>query len=203
MKIIYFTTKRLLDILASVLGLIILSPLFLFIALWIKKDSIGPIFFRQERVGLHGKTFFIHKFRSMRVDTEKISQLTIGNDERITRSGKFIRKYKLDELAQLIDVLYGDMSLVGPRPEVPKYMEQYPIETRKIILSIKPGITDLASIAMINENDILAKYEDPHQAYIDVIMPIKASYYLDYAKKNSIFLDIKIILLTILKIFKS
>ncbi|WPA92131.1 sugar transferase [Providencia zhijiangensis] len=154
MKIIYFTTKRLLDILASVLGLIILSPLFLFIALWIKKDSIGPIFFRQERVGLHGKTFFIHKFRSMRVDTEKVSQLTIGNDERITRSGKFIRKYKLDELAQLIDVLYGDMSLVGPRPEVPKYMEQYPIETRKIILSIKPGITDLA---LMNPLMILVK----------------------------------------------
>ncbi|MTC60655.1 sugar transferase [Providencia rustigianii] len=203
MEIIYFFIKRLLDILASILGLIILSPIFLFIALWIKKDSTGPIFFRQKRVGIHGKTFFIHKFRSMKVDTERMSQLTIGDDERITRSGKFIRKYKLDELAQLIDVLYGDMSLVGPRPEVPKYMEKYPPETREIILSIKPGITDLASIAMINENDILAKYADPHQAYIDIIMPIKARYYLDYVKNKSIVLDIKIIFLTILKIFKN
>ncbi|MGO2306648.1 MAG: sugar transferase [Providencia sp.] len=202
-KQVFLLSKRALDIIASICGLIVLSPLFLIISLWIKFDSTGPIFFRQERVGLYGQNFLIHKFRSMRTDTEKVSQLTIGDDTRITRSGKFIRKYKLDELAQLIDVLVGKMSLVGPRPEVPKYMNLYPAKDKAIILSIKPGITDLASIAMINENDILAQYPDPHQAYIDIIMPMKSRYYLEYANKNSIFLDIKIIFLTIFKVFKN
>ncbi|WP_273838837.1 sugar transferase [Providencia rettgeri] len=202
-KQVFLLSKRALDIFASICGLIILSPLFLIISLWIKIDSTGPIFFRQERVGLHGQNFLIHKFRSMRTDTEKMSQLTIGDDARITRSGKFIRKYKLDELAQLIDVLVGKMSLVGPRPEVPKYMNLYPANEKAVILSVKPGITDLASIAMINENDILAQYPDPHQAYIDIIMPMKSRYYLEYANKNSIFFDIKIIFLTLFKIFKS
>ncbi|WP_374446410.1 sugar transferase [Providencia sp.] len=202
-KQVFLLSKRALDIFASICGLIVLSPLFLIISLWIKIDSTGPIFFRQERVGLHGQNFLIHKFRSMRTDTEKMSQLTIGDDARITRSGKFIRKYKLDELAQLIDVLVGKMSLVGPRPEVPKYMNLYPANEKAVILSVKPGITDLASIAMINENDILAQYPDPHQAYIDIIMPMKSRYYLEYANKNSIFFDIKIIFLTLFKIFKS
>ena len=202
MKTHYFFIKRLLDILVSLLGLVILSPLLIGIAIWIKIDSSGPIFFRQLRVGLHGKTFYIHKFRSMTANSEQQGQLTIGNDSRITRSGKFIRKYKIDELAQLIDVLQGTMSLVGPRPEVPKFMNMYPHRIRKQILSVKPGITDLASIEMIDESCILSKYPDPQQAYIDAIMRIKAEYYIKYTQKRSILFDIKVIFMTISKIFK-
>lgn len=165
-------------------------------------DSKGPIFFRQRRVGKDGNEFMIHKFRSMADNTENQGQLTIGNDQRITRSGHFIRKYKLDELAQLIDVIQGTMSLVGPRPEVPKYMNLYPESIRNKILSVKPGITDLAAIEMINENIILAKYDDPEKAYIDIIMPMKSEYYLKYVDSKSIILDIKIIFMTIYKIVK-
>jgi len=165
-------------------------------------DSKGPIFFRQRRVGKDGKEFMIHKFRSMTDNTENQGQLTIGNDQRITRSGHFIRKYKLDELAQLIDVIQGTMSLVGPRPEVPKYMNLYPESIRTKILSVKPGITDLAAIEMIDENIILAKYDDPEKAYIDIIMPMKSEYYLKYVDSKSIILDIKIIFMTIYKIVK-
>lgn len=165
-------------------------------------DSKGPIFFRQRRVGKDGKEFMIHKFRSMTDNTENQGQLTIGNDQRITRSGHFIRKYKLDELAQLIDVIQGTMSLVGPRPEVPKYMNLYPESIKNKILSVKPGITDLAAIEMIDENIILAKYDDPEKAYIDIIMPMKSKYYLMYVDSKSIILDIKIIFMTIYKIVK-
>ncbi|CAM3386089.1 Putative glycosyltransferase [Xenorhabdus nematophila ATCC 19061] len=200
MKLTYDFFKRLFDFISSFMGMVILSPILIFIALWIKMDSKGPIFFRQKRVGKYGKPFYIHKFRSMTLDAEEKGQLTIGNDSRITSSGKFIRKYKLDELAQLIDVLLGTMSLVGPRPEVPKFIDKYPLDIRKKILSVKPGITDLASIEMINENEILSQYPDPHQAYIDIIMPIKAKYYLDYVKQKSFFLDVKIIFKTIYKI---
>ena len=192
--------KRLFDIIASGIGLVLLSPIFAFIAIWIKKDSEGPVFYRQIRVGLHGENFKIHKFRSMRTDADKLGQLTIGNDDRITKSGRFLRKYKLDELAQLIDVFTGTMSLVGPRPEVPEFMDLYPEEERKLILSVKPGITDRASIEMVDENDILGQYEDPRQAYIDIIMPMKAKYYIEYAQNYSLLGDIKLILQTILKI---
>ena len=192
--------KRLFDIIASGIGLVLLSPIFAFIAIWIKRDSEGPVFYRQIRVGLHGENFKIHKFRSMRTDADKLGQLTIGNDDRITKSGRFLRKYKLDELAQLIDVFVGTMSLVGPRPEVPEFMDLYPEEERKLILSVKPGITDKASIEMVDENDILGQYEDPRQAYIDIIMPMKAKYYIEYAQSYSLLGDIKLILQTILKI---
>ena len=192
--------KRLFDIIASGIGLALLSPIFAFIAIWIKRDSEGPVFYRQIRVGLHGENFKIHKFRSMRTDADKLGQLTIGNDDRITKSGRFLRKYKLDELAQLIDVFVGTMSLVGPRPEVPEFMDLYPEEERKLILSVKPGITDKASIEMVDENDILGQYEDPRQAYIDIIMPMKAKYYIEYAQSYSLLGDIKLILQTILKI---
>lgn len=195
-------TKRLFDIICSGLGLICLAPVFLYIILWIKKDSTGPIFFRQIRVGRHGKTFRIHKFRSMYVNTEHQGRLTIGKDPRITPSGHFIRQYKLDELAQLIDVFIGTMSLVGPRPEVPEFMSLYSEEEQKIILSVRPGITDKASIEMIDENSILATYSDPTQAYIDVIMPIKAKYYIEYVNNQSITNDIHIIFLTIKKIIR-
>jgi lipopolysaccharide/colanic/teichoic acid biosynthesis glycosyltransferase len=194
--------KRVFDFVASLLGLITLSPILLFLALWIKIDSTGPVFFRQERVGRHGKIFRIHKFRSMATNTEKESRLTIGQDKRITQVGQFIRHYKLDELPQLIDVLQGTMSLVGPRPEVAEFMDLYPHETRTKILSVKPGITDWAAIKMIDENEVLSKYPDPRQAYIDVIMPMKADYYLQYVAKHSVSEDIRIILATILKIIK-
>ncbi len=202
MNKLYLINKRVIDLTSSFLGLILLSPFLLIIALWIKMDSKGPIFFRQLRVGKNGKNFYIHKFRSMRVDSEKFGQLTIGNDDRVTRSGRFIRKYKIDELAQLIDVFIGTMSLVGPRPEVPKYMSHYSQDVRERILSVKPGITDLASIEMFDENEILSKYDDPVNAYIEIIMPIKASFYLEYIRKQSIIFDIKIIFLTLVKIIK-
>ncbi|MBE8597239.1 sugar transferase [Xenorhabdus sp. BG5] len=200
MKSIYIYFKRFFDFISSFIGIIVLSPILISIAIWIKMDSKGPIFFRQKRIGQYGKPFYIHKFRSMTLNSEQKGQLTIGNDSRITNSGKFIRKYKLDELAQLIDVIQGKMSLVGPRPEVPKFMDKYPLEMRSKILSVKPGITDLASIEMIDENEILSQYPNPHQAYIDIIMPLKAKYYLDYAKQQSFCLDIKIIFKTIYKI---
>lgn len=194
--------KRLFDIFCSSLGLIILAPLLLFIALWIKKDSAGPVFFRQTRVGLHGSLFKIHKFRSMYTESEAKGKLTIGSDSRITPSGHFIRKYKLDELAQLIDVFLGKMSLVGPRPEVPDFMQHYSEEDRNIILSVKPGITDKASIEMVDENDILSKYPNPTQAYIDIIMPIKAKFYKEYVAHHTLMGDIQIIFQTIIKIIR-
>ena len=193
--------KRLFDVLVSGIGLVLLSPVFLLISIWIKCDSQGPVFYRQIRVGKEGSVFKIHKFRTMRIDADKSGQLTIGNDSRITNSGKFLRKYKLDELAQLIDVFIGTMSLVGPRPEVPEFMDLYSDENRKLILSVKPGITDKASIEMVDENEMLGEYDDPRQAYIDVIMPIKAKYYIEYAHTYTFFGDLKLILQTIIKVF--
>jgi len=192
--------KRTFDLVASGIGIILLSPLFFYIAIRIKRDSKGPVFFRQIRVGKNGQNFKIHKFRSMYLDSEVGGKLTIGADDRITPSGHFIRKYKLDELPQLIDVFLGKMSLVGPRPEVPEFMNLYSQENQRIILSVRPGITDKASIEMVDENEILGKYDDPKQAYIDIIMPMKAKYYKEYVRDHNIFGDIKIILLTIKKI---
>ncbi|QBZ83705.1 putative sugar transferase EpsL [Hydrogenovibrio crunogenus] len=192
--------KRLFDFFASLLGLLFLFPIFLIIAILIKLDSKGPVFFRQVRAGLDGKSFRIHKFRTMRVDTESAGRLTVGSDSRITKSGYFLRKYKIDELPQLLDVLIGKMSLVGPRPEVQEFIEEYPVDVRNKILSVRPGITDLASIEMVDENDILAGYEDARQAYIDEILPIKQKYYLEYVDNQSLGLDIRIIFLTIKKI---
>lgn len=192
--------KRVFDIFFSGLGLVALFPVFVVIAIWIKKDSDGEVFFRQVRVGLNGQLFKIHKFRTMAVNTEKQSGLTIGNDKRITNAGKFLRKYKLDELPQLIDVFIGKMSLVGPRPEIPEFMNLYSEHDRRKILSVKPGITDRASIEMVDENEILGKYDNPRQAYIDSIMPMKAKYYIDYANNHNIWSDFVLILRTFLKI---
>jgi len=192
--------KRLFDLFFSFFGLILLTPLFILIALWIKLDSKGSIFFRQERVGLEGVIFKIHKFRTMESSSENQVRLTIGNDSRITKSGQFLRKYKIDELPQLIDVFIGKMSLVGPRPEVSEFIEEYPLEIKDKILSIRPGITDMASIRMVNENDILGKYKNPRQAYIDVVLPIKQKHCLDYVNNHNIWLDLKIIFLTFKKI---
>ncbi|AFN35507.1 sugar transferase [Taylorella equigenitalis] len=193
--------KRIFDILISSLGLIILSPLFLLISVWIKFDSKGPIIFRQTRVGLKGKEFRIHKFRTMIADASKLGgSITIGSDKRITHVGKFLRKYKLDELPQLIDVFLGNMSLVGPRPEVPEFMNKYPDGIREKILSVRPGITDLASIEMIDENEVLSSYDDPQKAYVEFIMPLKANYYIKYAESHTLFGDIGIVIKTIAKI---
>ena len=185
--------KRLFDILVSGIGLICLSPLLLIVALWIKLDSPGPVFYRQVRVGRYNKDFRIFKFRSMRIGSDKGSLVTIGGrDPRITRSGYFIRKFKIDELPQLINVLIGDMSLVGPRPEVRHYVNYWTPEQMHV-LDVRPGITDPASIKYRNENELLEKAEDPEKYYIEVIMQEKIKLYLEYAEKSSFWYDLKII----------
>jgi lipopolysaccharide/colanic/teichoic acid biosynthesis glycosyltransferase len=190
--------KRLFDLVFAGLGLLFLAPLFLLIALMIKLDTAGPVFFRQERVGRFGIHFRIHKFRTMAVNTEaKGLQLTTGNDSRITRTGQWLRKYKLDELAQLIDVVLGKMSLVGPRPEVPRYVAMYPEAARKIILSVRPGITDLASIEFKDENEILTVSEDPERDYIEKILPKKIHLYQKYVSERSLWFDLALIFKTI------
>ena len=184
----------------SCIGLLTLLPVFLVMAVWIKADSKGGVFYRQVRVGLHGKQFRIFKFRSMRLGSDQGSQITIGErDSRITRSGLFIRKYKLDELPQLINVFLGDMSFVGPRPEVPKYVDLYTDAQRKV-LDVRPGITDMASIKYSNENELLGKAEDPEAYYIQTIMPDKLSINLEYVKNHSFAGDIAIIFKTLFKI---
>lgn len=194
--------KRLFDILLSGIGLLIISPLFLIVAIWIKLDSPGPIFYRQVRVGRYNKDFRIFKFRSMRIGSDKGSLVTIGGrDPRITRSGYFIRKFKIDELPQLINVFVGDMSLVGPRPEVRHYVN-YWTEEQMHVLDVRPGITDPASIKFRNENELLAQAEDPEKYYIEVIMQEKIKLYLDYVAKNSLWYDIKLIFQTFWVIIK-
>lgn len=192
--------KRSFDVFASFAGLLVLSPVLILVSIWIKLDSPGPVFFRQVRVGRFGETFRIHKFRTMRVDAESSGRLTIGTDSRITRSGRFLRKSKIDELPQLIDVLSGNMSLVGPRPEVQEFIDCYPDHIRQKVLSVRPGITDKASIEMVDENEMLANYDDARKAYIDIILPIKQTYYLEYVAQQSLLLDLKLIVLTLLKI---
>ena len=182
--------KRLFDIIASALGLIVLSPLFLVLAVWIKVDSKGPVFYRQTRVGWHNKDFRIFKFRSMRVGSDKGSLVTIGGrDPRITKSGYYIRKYKLDEFPQLINVLIGDMSLVGPRPEVRHYVDYWTPEQMRV-LEVRPGITDPASIKFRNENELMAQAGDPEQYYINVIMQEKLRLYLEYVDNQSFLYDL-------------
>ena len=193
--------KRLFDLGAAGLGLLLLSPVLVAIALWIKRDSPGPVFFRQERVGLQGKPFRIYKFRSMRVDNAGL-QITVGEDARITPSGRFIRAYKLDELPQLINVVLGDMSIVGPRPEVPRYVKLYPEAVRTQVLSVRPGITDLASVQYRSESTLLAQSADPERTYIDEVMPAKLALCQRYVQERSFLLDLKIIAMTIAIMFK-
>lgn len=194
--------KRLFDIIASGLGLIVLSPLFLILAIWIKLDSKGPVFYRQVRVGLNNKDFRIFKFRSMRVGADKGSLVTIGGrDPRVTRSGYWIRKFKLDELPQLINVFVGDMSLVGPRPEVRHYVDYYTPEQMHV-LDVRPGITDPASIKFRNENELMEKAEDPEKYYIEVIMQEKIRLYLEYVNHHSFLGDIGLIFKTFWTIVK-
>ena len=194
--------KRLFDIVASGLGLIVLSPLFIILAIWIKLDSKGPVFYRQVRVGYKNKDFRIYKFRSMRVGADKGSLVTIGgHDPRITRSGYFIRKFKFDELPQLINVFVGDMSLVGPRPEVRHYVDYWTPEQMHV-LDVRPGITDPASIKFRNENELMDKAEDPEKYYIEVIMQEKIRLYLEYVSKHSFLYDLALIFKTFWVIVK-
>ena len=190
------------DILISGLGLFALSPLFILVAIWIKLDSEGPVFYKQSRVGKDNKDFQLYKFRSMVTQADMNGLLTVGDhDSRVTRAGYFIRKYKLDELPQLINVFRGEMSLVGPRPEVRKYVDMYTPEQMHV-LDIRPGITDIASIKYRNENDLLAKAENPEQYYIDVIMQDKLRINLEYVKHNSLLNDFKMILDTFVAILR-
>ena len=194
--------KRLFDVLASGLGLLVLSPLFLVLALWIKLDSKGPVFYRQVRVGRNNKDFRIFKFRSMRVGADKGSLVTIGgHDPRVTRSGYFIRKFKLDELPQLINVFLGDMSLVGPRPEVRHYVDYWTPEQMHV-LDVRPGITDPASIKFRNENELMGQADDPEKYYIEVIMQEKIRLYLEYVHNHSFLGDIGLIFKTFWTIVK-
>lgn len=197
--------KRAFDLCAATLGVLLLAPLLAAIALWIRFDSPGPVLFRQVRVGRYGVPFAILKFRTMS-DQPQVQPslqpnlqrlLTVGRDPRITRAGHFLRKYKLDELPQLFNVIHGTMSLVGPRPEVPRYVACYPPHERELVLSVRPGVTDWASILFKDENAILGEALDPEQAYIDTILPTKLAYYLRYVRERSFWVDIRIILGTL------
>lgn len=199
MKKINSIVKRIFDFFAALIGIIILLPIFIIVSIAIKLDSPGNIMFLQKRVGKCGKEFDIFKFRTMVTNAERLGkQITVGKDNRITKVGAFLRKYKIDELPQLFNVLKGDMSLVGPRPEVPKYVALYNEEQKKV-LSVRPGITDLASLKYSDENDILGKVENPEEYYINVIMKDKLSLNLEYIEKSNLFFDISLVIKTILK----
>lgn len=194
--------KRIFDIFFALVGLLILFPLLLIIGILIKLDSKGPIFFRQERIGRNKIPFYLFKFRSMKVDAEKLGQLTVGGrDPRVTRMGYFIRKFKLDEFPQFINILNGDMSFVGPRPEVKCYVDLYSQEQLRV-LEVKPGLTDYASIKYMDENEILAAAKDPEKAYIEEVMPDKLKLNLKYVEEQGLITDVKIILQTVYKIFR-
>lgn len=186
--------KRLFDLLCAAVALLLLSPLLLLIALVVRLDSPGPVFFRQERVGRHGVLFRIHKFRTMRVDAPALGPaVTVGRDPRITRVGHVLRHYRLDELAQFIDVLQGTMSLVGPRPEVPRYVAHYPAALRAVVLAVRPGITDPASLAHIDEATMLAAAADPERAYIEQLLPAKLRLQADYARRATLASDLGVL----------
>lgn len=193
---------RLCDILFSFFGLLFLSPLFIIVAIWIVLDNPGPVFYRQQRVGKDNKDFGLLKFRSMRVGADKMSLITIGDrDPRVTRAGYYIRKYKLDELPQLWNVLVGEMSLVGPRPEVRRYVDTYTPEQQKV-LSVRPGITDHASIEYIDENRLLAASEEPDKTYIEEVIPAKIALNMRYINHQTLGEYLKIIFLTFAKIIR-
>lgn len=191
--------KRVCDFILSLIGIIVLSPIFIIVSIAIKLDSKGKILFLQKRVGRYGKEFDIYKFRTMVSDAERLGkQITVGNDNRITKVGAFLRKYKIDELPQLFNVLKGDMSLVGPRPEVPKYVKLYSDEQKKV-LNVRPGITDMASLRYKDENEILGKVDNPEEYYINVIMKDKLKLNLEYIEKSNIFFDLYLIIKTVVK----
>jgi lipopolysaccharide/colanic/teichoic acid biosynthesis glycosyltransferase len=194
--------KRLFDLAMAILGLLLLAPLFATVACGIKLDSPGPVFFRQVRLGRYGRPFRIFKFRTMAANAEAGGQITIGRDGRITRFGHALRKFKIDELPQLLNVVIGDMSLVGPRPEVPYYCEKYSEETRRIIFSVRPGMTDKASIEYRNESALLGAAADPEKVYVEEILPIKLRYYVEYVETRSLRRDIGIIIETLRAVWR-
>ena len=184
--------KRAFDILGAGVALLLLAPLLLVTALLIKLDSPGPVFFRQQRVGRAGRLFRIHKFRTMVAEAPGL-QITVGDDPRITRSGRWLRRTRVDELPQFVDVLLGHMSLVGPRPEVPRYVALYPAELRERALAVRPGITDPASLAYIDENAVLAKAADPEREYVEVILPAKLRCAVEYAETATLWTDLRVL----------
>jgi lipopolysaccharide/colanic/teichoic acid biosynthesis glycosyltransferase len=194
--------KRLFDILLSGFGLLVLLPVFAFVAVLIKVDSPGPVLFRQDRVGRFGRIFRIHKFRTM---SHNIgvggSSITVGRDSRVTTIGFVLRRYKIDELPQLIDVLSGSMSLVGPRPEVPEYVARYPDPDRDIVLSVRPGITDRASLEFSDESELLGGAADPERFYVEQILPVKLRYYREYVSSRTMRGDLEILVATFVKVF--
>ena len=186
--------KRLFDVVSALIGLLVFGLPMLAAAAWIRLDSPGPVFFRQERVGRHGKVFRIHKFRTMTVDAEQRGlQLTVGADARVTRVGRVLRANRLDELPQFLDVLAGDMSLVGPRPDVPRYVDQWPADLRERVLAVRPGITDPASLKFRDEATLLAQAADPEREYMDVILPRKLALAADYTDHASLWTDLAVI----------
>jgi lipopolysaccharide/colanic/teichoic acid biosynthesis glycosyltransferase len=185
-------SKRLFDFAIAAAGLLLLLPVLLALSLWIRVDSPGPVFFRQERVGRHGVSFRIHKFRTMKAGARGLP-LTVGDDPRITRAGSWLRRTRLDELPQLIDVLVGDMSLVGPRPEVPRYVAHYPPALRERALSVRPGLTDPATLEALDEARQLAQAADPERAYIEVILPAKLQRAVAYAEQATLWSDLAVL----------
>ena len=191
-------SKRLFDIAFAGLALLLLCPVLLAVALWVRLDSPGPVFFRQQRVGQGGRPFGIYKFRTMHTGAEAVGpQITVGQDARITRAGTWLRRSKLDELPQFLNVLRGDMSVVGPRPEVPRYVAHYPAEMRQSVLSVRPGITDLASVQYRSESALLAQSPDPERTYVETILPAKLVLCQQYVRERSLLLDLKIIAMTL------
>lgn len=184
--------KRTFDLVGACVALLLLAPLLLVVALVVKLDSPGPVFFRQERVGRHGRTFRIHKFRTMRSDAGG-PPLTVGADPRITPSGRWLRRTRIDELPQFIDVLAGSMSLVGPRPEVPRYVALYPPELRARALAVRPGITDPASLEFVDEAERLARAADPEREYVEVILPAKLRRAAEYAERATLATDLAVL----------
>ncbi|CAN7457013.1 sugar transferase [Massilia sp. LjRoot122] len=195
-------SKRAFDLLGASAGLLVLAPVLLLIAFWIRLDSPGPVLYRQQRVGRCGRLFTIYKFRTMQQRTVDGPQLTVGADPRVTRAGRFLRHYKLDELPQLWNVVQGSMSLVGPRPEVPRYVDRYPPEQRRLVLSVAPGITDWAAIRYKDENAILARAADPERAYVEAVLPVKLDYYVRYVKERSFWGDVRILAHTLLAVVR-
>ena len=194
--------KRAFDLLVASVGLVLLAPLLAAIALAIRLDSRGPVLFRQQRVGRHGVPFAIHKFRTMVADAAaRGAALTIGDDARITRVGRFLRRRRLDELPQLIDVFKGDMSLVGPRPELPRYVARYPEALRERVLAVRPGLTDPASLAFLDESERLARAADPEREYVEVLLPAKLQAAADYAERASLGSDLCILWGTLRRLF--
>jgi lipopolysaccharide/colanic/teichoic acid biosynthesis glycosyltransferase len=190
--------KRLIDIVISACALILLLPFFMVVSVWIRLDSSGPVFFRQERVGQHGRVFRIHKFRTMAHTPQSGGrQITVGADPRITRAGRWLRHTKLDELPQLIDVLLGDMSLVGPRPEVPRYVAMYPEDLKAKVLSVRPGITDPVSLEFADESELLGRAADPEREYVEVIMPKKLRAAVAYVERASLWNDLAVLAQTL------